>query len=50
MSINPQEYVPISESPVRRARRAEIAIPITLLAMAVIFGLGITAFSSSPIP
>jgi hypothetical protein len=49
MSILTHEHVPItvSRSPSRR-RRSDIAIPISLLTVAVILGIGITAFSNVP--
>jgi hypothetical protein len=44
----PQDHVPITASPVRR-RRSDLAIPVTLLAFAVILGIGITAFLNTPL-
>ena len=46
MSIHPQEHAPITQSP--KQRRSDIAAPISLLAVAVMLGIGITAFSSTP--
>ena len=49
MSIHPHKHVPITVSPVRRDRRYDFAIPVSLLAIAVILGVGITAFSHTPL-
>jgi hypothetical protein len=49
MSVHPHEPVPITDSPVRRRRKSDLAIPIGLLATVVMLGLGITVFSSSPV-
>jgi hypothetical protein len=45
MTIHPQEHVPITKAP---PRKSDVAIPLALLAVAVMLGLGITAFSSTP--
>jgi len=49
MSVHPHEPVPITRSPIHGRRKSDVAIPVTLLAMAVILGIGITSFSSSPV-
>jgi hypothetical protein len=48
MSIHPNDHpAPITESRPKR-RASELAIASTLLAVAVIFGVGITTLSSLP--
>jgi hypothetical protein len=44
MSIHPREHVPITKSPIAH-RRSDVAAPLASLAVAVMLGVGITAFS-----
>ncbi|MPZ39723.1 MAG: hypothetical protein GEU95_17020 [Rhizobiales bacterium] len=45
MIINPDERVPIAQA---RIDKSALAVPMTLLAIAVMLGVGITAFWSIP--
>ena len=47
MSIHPQEHVPITQSS-KRTRRPDLALPLALLTLAIMIGIGVTAFSGMP--
>jgi hypothetical protein len=47
MSIHPHEHVPITQSP-KKSRRLDLAVPLALLTLAIMIGIGITAFSNMP--
>ena len=46
MTIHPHKPVAITQSPKRR--RSDLVGPVALLAVAVMLGIGITAFASTP--
>jgi hypothetical protein len=47
MSIHPQEHVPITQS-TKRPQRLDLALPLALLTLAIMIGIGVTAFSGMP--
>jgi len=46
--MNTHNPVPITQSPVRRPSRAGSSLSASLVATAVILGIGVTAFSTLP--